>query len=93
MNCARINLHVKANADKNEIVEIKPEYVKIKIAAPPEKGKANAELIRYLSNVIGIDKAEIGIISGLSSKIKMVKINALIKEQIIERLKNEIRKG
>lgn len=82
-----INIHVKPGAHKNEIAEIRPEYIKIKISAPPDKGKANAELIKFLSKIIGVNRSDIEIISGLNSKTKMVRINNLGKEQIINKLR------
>jgi len=85
------SIHVKPGAGKNEITEIKPEYIKIKISAPPEKNKANTELINFLSKIFGINKIDIKIISGLNSKIKMVKINKYTKDEVITRLKNEVR--
>ncbi len=47
------------------------EIFKIDVAAPPEKGKANQELIKFLSHELG---GEALIISGQSSKLKLVKI-------------------
>lgn len=83
---ALLTIHVKAGCDRNEITEIKPEYIKIKISAPPERGKANAELLRFLSKILGVSNEGIEVISGLNSKIKRVKINDLTMEETIRRL-------
>lgn len=88
---ALLTIHVKAGCGRNEITEIKPEFIKIKISAPPEKGKANAELLRFLSKILGVKEAEIKILSGLNSKIKRVKINDLKMEEVMRRLENEDR--
>lgn len=46
--------------------------LKIKIAAPPEKGKANEELIRFLSVHYGVKRVEI--ISGHTAALKMIRL-------------------
>jgi uncharacterized protein (TIGR00251 family) len=56
-----------------EIVgEMADGTLKIKIAAPPEKGKANAELLRFLNTRYGVKDAEI--ISGHTAALKMVRL-------------------
>jgi hypothetical protein len=47
---------------------------KIRVKAAPEKGKANDELIRFLSKTLNIRKDEILIISGHSDTRKLLKI-------------------
>jgi uncharacterized protein (TIGR00251 family) len=46
--------------------------VKIRIAAPPEKGKANDELTRFLAAHYGVKRVEI--ISGHTASLKMVRL-------------------
>lgn len=50
------------------------ETIKIDVAAMPEKGKANQELMRFLSREFSVRKENIKIISGAGDKIKLVKI-------------------
>jgi hypothetical protein len=47
---------------------------KIAVKAPPEKGKANIELIKFLSKELSIPKETISIISGTTDRIKLIKI-------------------
>ncbi len=91
MTHSLLTIHVKPGAGKNAITEIRPEFIKIKISAPPEKGRANTELIKFLSRILKIDKEHIEIVSGINSKIKRIKVNDLMLEEIIKRLKNEIK--
>jgi uncharacterized protein len=70
-----LRIKVIPGASKSEIIEImEDETVKIHIAAPPEKGKANIELIRFLSREFGTSKDKIRIISGAGERMKLVKI-------------------
>lgn len=49
--------------------------IKIALAAVPEKGKANQELLRYLSDELGFSVACFRIVSGLTSPLKLVSVD------------------
>ena len=68
----KIRVKVVPNAKKNEVIEGDP--IKVRLRARPEKGKANAELIEVLSKHFGVPKRNVRIISGFTSKIKMVEV-------------------
>jgi len=50
------------------------EILKIKVAAVPEKGKANAELCRYVAKAFGVAKSRVVVVRGQTSQRKVVKI-------------------
>ncbi len=50
--------------------------VKLKIAAVPEKGKANEELVRFLAREFGVARSQVEIVAGASSHAKLVRITA-----------------
>ena len=60
--------------------------IKVKICASPEKGKANKELLEYLSTILKIPKIDIDIIRGRLSNIKEIKIKNKSKEYIFSEL-------
>ncbi len=49
--------------------------LKARVAAPPEKGKANAELIRLLAAHFNVAPSDIEIVGGRSAPLKLVRIN------------------
>ena len=51
-----------------------PDTYKIRIAAAPEKGKANDALISFLSQELNIPQKQFTIISGHTSPLKKVQI-------------------
>ena len=70
-----LRVKVIPKSPKSEIVdEMADGTLKIRIAAPPEKGKANAELIKFLSKHFSVNKDQISIISGKSDPLKLIKI-------------------
>jgi uncharacterized protein len=48
--------------------------LKIALAAPPVEGKANAELIAYLADILSVSRAQVEVIGGKQSKNKVVRI-------------------
>ena len=51
--------------------------LKMRVAAPPERGKANRSVIRLLARQLGVSATRVEITSGYSSGRKMVKIRGL----------------
>jgi uncharacterized protein (TIGR00251 family) len=83
---ARISLQVHPNAARNEIVSFNSGVLGVKIAAPPVQGKANKELIAFLSEVTGVSKSHISILKGGAARHKLVCIKGLSREEVIGRL-------
>jgi len=48
---------------------------KVKVAAPPEKGKANRELCAFLAGHFGVPRSRVRIVSGETSHLKRVRID------------------
>ncbi len=51
-------------------------YLKVNLAAVPEDGKANLELIKFLAKILKIPKSKIEIIRGEISRMKVLQISA-----------------
>ncbi len=58
--------------------------IKIKIAAPPQKGKANQCLIHFLAKHLNVSKNEIYIVSGQTNPIKHIRIEGLMKDKVLK---------
>lgn len=73
-----IGLKVKAGAKQNVIGDYitidGKKYLKLSIKTPPENGKANIEIIKFLSTSWNIHKKDLEIVSGHSSSIKILSI-------------------
>lgn len=62
---------VKTNQPKTEILEETDNLLKVALKAKPEEGKANKELINFLSKKYS---AEIKIIKGIKNRKKLIKL-------------------
>jgi uncharacterized protein (TIGR00251 family) len=83
---AKIAVQIYPGASKNEVMGMVNDVLRIKIAAPPVKGKANKELIDYLSHLLGISKDRLDILKGHTSKNKLISIDGLSKVSVLEKL-------
>lgn len=83
---ARIMVRVWPNAGRNEALCLRDRVLQVRIAAPPVKGKANQELIKYLSKILGVNKGNLTIEKGVTSNRKVIAISGLTQGQIMERL-------
>ena len=71
-----LNLKVIPKSSKNEIVGLLDDgSLKVKIAAAPEKGKANAAICAFLAKEFGVAKKNVEILRGETSALKQVLIS------------------
>ena len=89
METVRLTVRVQPNARRNE-VGLKEGLWQVKITAPPVGGKANQELLRFLSDALEISKSTITIERGLTGRIKTLSIRGLTGEQVKMRLERHI---
>jgi uncharacterized protein len=68
----KIAIKVIPKASKNEVVGWKDDVLNVRLTAVPEKGKANADLIRLLSKYFKVPKSAITIVKGETSRNKLI---------------------
>lgn len=76
-------MRVVPRASRSEIIGEHDGALKIKLAAPPVDGSANAELIKTLAKAFGVANRSVEIVSGQTSKTKQVKIKGVTKEILL----------
>jgi uncharacterized protein (TIGR00251 family) len=66
-------------SSKNEIAgEMADGTLKVKIAALPEKGKANETLCEFLAKHYGVPRSAVTIVSGQSAALKLVRVEGVL---------------
>lgn len=81
-----LRLHIQPGAKKTEVVGLHGEALKIRLAAPPVDGKANASLIAFLADRLGVAKAAVSLVSGDTSRAKRVRVSGVEPSVVRERL-------
>lgn len=70
-----IEVKVVPNAKAQLLTLDRQGYIKCSLKSQPEKGKANEELIKFLSKLLHIPQQDVKILSGQTSKKKIIKLN------------------
>ena len=71
----RVDVLVVPNASRSHVVGLHGDRVKIRISAPPEKGKANQELVSLLLATTNATRATV--VSGQLSRYKTVELTGV----------------
>ncbi len=71
---ARLDVYVQPRASKTQIAGMHDGRIKIRLAAPPVDGAANAELTRFVAERLGIAKSKVRVVAGEASRRKVIEI-------------------
>jgi len=80
-----VRLRVKPGARSDAILGVHAGALKVQVAAPPEKGKANDAVLRLLSEVLAVPRSCLTLTAGATSRDKVVVVH-LPRRTIEERL-------
>jgi len=85
-NAVTFSVKVVPRSNKTAIAGVLGGMLKIKVAAAPEKGKANESLVEFLADTLGVKRNTITITSGLTSHVKTIQIAGVSVETILQKL-------
>jgi uncharacterized protein len=69
-----ITIRVNPKAKKSELSQEKELVFRAKVMSPPDKGKANREVIGLVAEHFGVKKGQVRIIRGEHSRDKVIEI-------------------
>jgi uncharacterized protein len=72
-----LRLTVVPGAQRTQVVGLYGDRLKVRLAAPPEKGAANQELIAFLARALDLPKSAFKLTLGPQSRTKVVTIHDL----------------
>ena len=84
----RLLVRVQPNAARSQVVRFEDGVLHLRIAAPPVRGKANRELIDFLSRLLDLPPSALSIDKGLTSRRKTLAVTGLSPEALEERLES-----
>jgi len=70
----KIFLKVKLKASQAKVVKIDKTHYQVYVTQPPEKGKANKQIIKLLADYFNVSLSKINIIAGEKGREKVVEI-------------------
>lgn len=77
-----LRLHIQPGARKTEIVGLHGEVLKVRLAAAPVDGKANAALIAFMAEALGVTKRQVELLGGAASREKRLRISGASSEAV-----------
>jgi len=83
----RLDVVVQPRSSRSEVAGVHGGAVKVRVNSPPAEGKANDECVRVLARFLGVSKSSIRVVSGASSRRKVVEIEGIDQAEVASRLK------
>ena len=81
-DAVRFSVRLQPRASKNEIVGLQSVSLKVRVTAPPVEGMANDALIDLLSKALETSRRNVCIVSGHSSRTKVIEISGVDLESV-----------
>ncbi len=73
----RINVYVQPRASKTAVAGMHDGCIKIRLAAPPVDGAANAALIEFIATRVGVARSRVRLVAGASARRKVIEIEGV----------------
>jgi hypothetical protein len=88
----RLRLRVAPGAARPGIVGRHGDAWKVRVAAPPEGGRANEAVVRLLAETLAVPRDAVTLVSGHSGRDKIVELAGLGRSQIERRMSSAAEK-
>jgi uncharacterized protein YggU (UPF0235/DUF167 family) len=82
----RISVVVSPGARRTELVGRQGDAWKVRVAAAPERGRANDALCVLLAKLLGVTVASVRVVGGASARRKVVEVDGLDAAELDRRL-------
>lgn len=82
----RLRLRVSPGADRSAVVGRHGDAWKLRVAAAPERGHANASVVELLASSLDVRRPDIRIVSGAGSRDKVVELVGISRAEVERRL-------
>jgi uncharacterized protein (TIGR00251 family) len=87
MQPVRLQVYIQPRACKSEIAGMHDDVIKIRIAAPAIENAANLALIDFIAQHLGIAKRRVRLVSGATSRRKLLEIDGISADVIAASLR------
>jgi hypothetical protein len=82
----RLRLRVAPGAAKAAVIGRHGDAWKLRVAAAPERGKANDAVVTLLAETLSVPRTSVSIVSGTASRDKIVELTGIAPDEIERRL-------
>jgi uncharacterized protein len=89
--CTRVRLRVSPRATRSEVVGRHGDAWRIRVAAPPEGGRANAAALALVAEAVAVPRADVRLTGGAASRDKVVEVSGVEAAEVDRRLADAAR--
>jgi uncharacterized protein (TIGR00251 family) len=82
----RVRIRVVPGAKRAAVVGWHGDAWKVRVTAPPERGRANDAVVELLAARLGVAARDVAVVSGVSSRDKVVELRGVSAEEAERRL-------
>lgn len=90
MEKALLKIRVNPRSSRNQVTGWRDDALQIKLTAPPVEGAANKAVLEFLAEQLGIKKSQIALVSGTTSREKIVEITGISDGEIRCRIEKQL---
>lgn len=83
MPTARLAVRASPGSKRDAIAAVVDGVVRVRVAAPPERGRANEALVELLAGCLGVPRRAVSIVRGAASRQKVVEVEGLSTEEAL----------
>ena len=88
-----LNVHAQPGAGRTQVVGRHGNAVKVRVAAPPEKGQANDALRKALADAFGVKPGAVELVAGATSRTKRFRFTGVDPDDFGARLRGVMAEG
>jgi uncharacterized protein (TIGR00251 family) len=77
-----LRLRVVAGARRTELAGIAGQALRVRVAAPPAQGRANAAVLEYLAGLVGLRARDLEITAGEHARDKLLLVRGRSPQQV-----------
>jgi len=85
-NATRLTIQVQPRARRTEVAGILGDAIRLRVTKPPVDGAANAEVVRFLADRLGLPRSRVRIVTGEGGRRKVIEVLGITPATVIERL-------
>jgi uncharacterized protein len=83
---ARVAITVSPGAARTELVGRHGDGWRARVAAPPERGRANRALVELVAELVGVRRDRVAVVAGGSGRRKVLEVEGLDTAELDRRL-------
>ena len=79
-------MYVKPGSHETKLIREPDGTITMCVAAPPSKGKANREIVKWLSRKLNISSSNVRMVAGVYSHLKVLQIVGIDESELQQKL-------